>query len=186
MSQTEIGELFVGAYLRIIKQCPIVQYNVHDSRVGGQGEIDVIGIDHVYKKLYVCEVATHLDGAHYPKTINGKNFDGTLRVFEAKLKHAREFATAGFTDFAEPLFVLWCPYVATGAKTEALTAMAENWPGPGRLELRINASYTAAMRELIDRAATETKQRGEEFYRTLQLLTHLRTPANRRAAVKIE
>ena len=43
--QPEIGELFVGAYLRIIKQCPIVQYNVHDPRVGGQGEIDVLGLD---------------------------------------------------------------------------------------------------------------------------------------------
>jgi len=72
VSSPEIGELFVGAYLRVIKQCPIVQYNVHDPRVGGQGEIDVLGIDHVNKTLYACEVATHLDGAHYPKTIQGR------------------------------------------------------------------------------------------------------------------
>lgn len=68
MKQPEIGELFVGAYLRIIEKCPLIQYNVFDDTSSSQGEIDVLGLDFAQKRLFVCEVITHLDGAQYSKS----------------------------------------------------------------------------------------------------------------------
>ena len=63
----ELGELFVGAYLRIIKGCHIIQYNARDEAQGAQGELDVLGLDYDRKRLFACEVITHLSGAQYSK-----------------------------------------------------------------------------------------------------------------------
>ena len=53
-----IGEEICGEWLRHIKGCDFVQYNVqtHDA----QGEIDVIGINLDERIVYACEVAIHL------------------------------------------------------------------------------------------------------------------------------
>ena len=58
----EIGESFVGAYLRFMLDSPVVQYNVSSMR---QGEIDVLGINYSKKAIFACAVITHLGGAMY-------------------------------------------------------------------------------------------------------------------------
>lgn len=186
MKQPEIGELFVGAYLRIIQKCPLIQYNVMDDATGGQGEIDVLGINYETRRLYVCEVLTHLDGAQYVGRRDGKAYNATVDVLDKKFIHDRGFVQRAFAEFNEPVFMVWSPYVPIGQTTDDLNNMAAQWPGPGRLDLRINDRYAEAMNELAHEAAKETKQRGELFYRVLQLLTHLRGAGNKRLRLTLE
>ena len=63
---TEIGEYLVGAYLKLVLECSVVDYNARPAGGGiqGLGELDVIGFDFVKRKVYLCEVTTHLDGLH--------------------------------------------------------------------------------------------------------------------------
>jgi len=183
MAQAETGELFVGAYLRIIRRCPIVQYNMRDEARGAQSEVDVLGLDYAGKALYVCEVITHIGGALY----SGPNSkDETVKRVSEKFNRHRSWVSAAFPEFPGPVFMLWSPYVPVGAKTAAFEDMAATWPGPGSLELRINGNYAEAMRELVASAGREEKQRGEEFYRMLQLLTHLRDSGNRRLTLRFQ
>ena len=184
--QPEIGEAFVGAYLRIVKKCPIVQYNIHDPHVGGQGEIDVLGLDYETKALYACEVATHLGGTLYSKTVAGRKVDYTIKTIDAKLSHDRTFIARAFPEFGSPVFMLWSPYIPKGHKTQAIEAMTSSWPGPGRFLAMINGAYADAMRKLIELASRETKQRGEIFYRTLQILTHIRGADGHRVRLRLE
>ena len=182
----ETGELLVGAYLRIVKECPIVQYNVYDPRSSSQGEIDVLGLDYATGRLYVCEVATHLDGLHYVKQVEGKSVDYSVEKITEKLRHAREFVQPMLPQFPEPAFMVWSPYVPVGKSTKGLEKLVSEWTGPGTLGLRINDRFATAVQELADLASTTTKQRGEPFFRTLQLLTHLRGPGNRRLGLRLE
>ena len=182
--QPEIGELFVGAYLRVKERCPIVQYNVFDDN--SQGEIDVLGLDYAKGRLFVCEVATHLDGLHYPKRVGNKHINASIEKIQSKLDHAREFAARSLPQFKDPVFMVWSPYVPIGKNTEGLDEIAREWASPGTLQLRINQHFAEAVQELADLAARETKQRGESFFRTLQLLTHLRGPKARRLKLRLE
>lgn len=53
-----LGERLVGDYLRYIKRCDFVDFNVYTTAT--QGEIDVIGVSNIKKTAFVCEVVTHL------------------------------------------------------------------------------------------------------------------------------
>jgi len=44
MIQTQIGELIVGAYLRVINDCELVSYNQRSKEAGRQMELDVLGV----------------------------------------------------------------------------------------------------------------------------------------------
>lgn len=178
----EIGESFVGAYLRFKLDCPVVQYNVPSVR---QGEIDVLGINYSKKTVFVCEVITHLGGAMYSGQANGKSVDQTVSRLEKKFALHREFVREAFPGFA-PNFMVWSPYFSEGGTTAKLRAVCKDWRGPGRLQLMINGEYAQAMKELMDEAASHTRQTGEIFFRTLQLLTHLRGPGNKRLKLRLE
>src|SRR4029453_5592945 len=61
-----IGEEICGEWLRHMKGCDFVQYNVRTTPV--QGEIDVVGINLEKHAVYACEVAVHLvTGLQYVK-----------------------------------------------------------------------------------------------------------------------
>ena len=44
----DLGERLVGDYLRYLKGCDFIDFNVYTKLV--QGEIDVIGVDHATKR----------------------------------------------------------------------------------------------------------------------------------------
>ncbi len=69
--KTEIGEYIVGAYLKVIKNCDFIDYNVRFPGGGlkGLGELDVIGLDFKNKSAYLCEVTTHIRGLLYKDNI---------------------------------------------------------------------------------------------------------------------
>lgn len=70
MIQTQIGELIIGSYLRIIKDCELVSYNQRSKETGRQMEIDVVGVESTSGEqvVYACEVVTHLHGTLYSGT----------------------------------------------------------------------------------------------------------------------
>ena len=60
MIKTDIGEYIVGAYLKIIKKCDFVDYNVRPPGGGLEGlnELDVVELDFKNEIAYLCEVTT--------------------------------------------------------------------------------------------------------------------------------
>lgn len=101
-----IGEEIAGEYLKNILGCDFLQYNFSTPDV--QGEIDVIGINVKERKLYICEVATHLvTGLMY---VGKSNESDNVNRFYKKFKKNIDYANKYFNDY-EKHFMLWSPIV---------------------------------------------------------------------------
>ncbi len=87
--KTDIGEYIVGAYLKLIEECDVIDYNVRPAGGGikGLGELDVIGMNFKTDTVFVCEVTTHLNGLLY-----GNGNGGTVKKIQDK--HVRQKAYA--------------------------------------------------------------------------------------------
>ena len=98
------GEHLVGQYLKYINNCDFVEYNLQTKM--RQGEIDVVGISSYQKKVYICEVATHLTGVglQYVKDNHPDNVDRLVKKFEKDI----EYGNTNFKDF-EQIYMLWTP-----------------------------------------------------------------------------
>lgn len=157
----EMGEYVVGAYLKLIEGCDLISYDV---AIGNQGEVDVVGVDFVGKKIYLCEVATHLLGLNYgrgsgeivPRT--KKKFE---RVFQFKEKIAKSLPDFNF------VFMFWSPIVAKNVFNDLNTSLPE-------LELIVNQPYTIKINELKQKAKETKSISGEPFFRALQILAHMK------------
>ena len=161
LMSSEMGEYLVGAYLKLIEECEIVTYN---QRVDKQREIDVIGFDFSNNEIFLCEVATHLEGLSY----GGKNKD-TVNHVRKKLIAIKEYADRSFPSMKKRM-MFWSPYVPEGYITEEFRKMNDELD----TSFIINTKYTEKVKALMRKAAKETKDRGEPFYRALQILEHLR------------
>jgi len=172
------GEELVGEYLKNILGCEFVEYNLQTPDV--QGEIDVIGIDVDRKKLYVCEVATHLQGLQYTRKKNGKtgpdNVDRFVKKFSKNIPYARKY----FSDF-EIKFMIWSPVVRMAgvdaqhnpmADLDKLSNILETEFGY-KVEAVVNENYQLCLNELIAFARAETKELKSPIMRTLQIQEHL-------------
>jgi len=86
--KTEIGEQIVGAYLKYIKNCEIITYNVRSPGGGLEGlnEFDVIGFNFEERKVFIAEVTTHICGTLY------YNYENTIK--KIKDKHRRQIIYA--------------------------------------------------------------------------------------------
>lgn len=96
------GEQLVGQYLKYINGCDFVGYNLETK--SPQGEIDVVGINSSQKKVYICEVATHLTGVGllYVKD----NRPDNVGRLTAKFRKDIEYGCTNFKDF-ERIYMLW-------------------------------------------------------------------------------
>ena len=161
--QTEMGEYVVGAYLKLIKGCDFVDYNVRPKLGGIEGlaEMDVLGLDFGGSMAYLCEVTTHLDGLLY-----GDN-DETLRKLASKFQRQRSFASSHLGTFRSTHYMFWSPVVPKGRLTTALAEFTD-------VELVINAQYKKAVEDLRTLARNITRDEGNPFFRALQILEHLR------------
>lgn len=152
----EMGELLVGAYLQVVRKCSFVLYNQRPEGGGieGLGELDVVGIsDHT---VYLCEVTTHVKGID-PKAV--------ARI-EAKFGRQRAFAKRHFKDH-DKVFELWSPYVPRGDRLDRLSQIRG-------LDLVVNAEYARRVRELEERARKSAEPTGNDAFRLLQILGHLK------------
>ena len=163
MIKTEIGEYIVGAYLKIIKKCNFVDYNVRPPVGGLEGlnELDVVGLDFKNKTAYLCEVTTHITGLLY------KDNKTTIEKIKKKYKRQKEYADKYLPGFLNRHFMFWSPVVPKGYVTKEL----EKIDG---LELIINKEYAQCIDELRIKAKELTNDVGNPFFRMLQILEHLR------------
>ncbi|WP_439183648.1 hypothetical protein [Carboxylicivirga taeanensis] len=107
------GEHLVGQYLREIKKCDFVEYNLQTKFT--QGEIDVVGIDSVKKEVFICEVATHLEtGLQYTKNNRPDNVNRFVDKFTKNVKYARK----NFSGY-KCHFMLWTPIIKIPKKENA-------------------------------------------------------------------
>ena len=161
--KTEIGEYIVGAYLKIIEECDVVDYNVRPPGGGLEGlnELDVLGFNFKTNTVYLCEVTTHIRGLQYK--------DNQESVRRIKLKHKKQIAYAKkfLKDFKNIRYMFWSPVVPVGYLTENLAKIPD-------LDLIINGKYKKCVEELRERARKETRDAGNPFFRVLQILEHLR------------
>lgn len=172
------GEELVGEYLKNILGCEFVEYNLQTPDV--QGEIDVIGINIDEKKLYVCEVATHLQGLQYTKKKDGKtgpdNVDRFIKKFRKNIPYAEKY----FSDF-EMKFMIWSPVVRVAgsdakhnpiADLDKVSDVLEEELGY-KIEAVVNEDYQRCLDELCAYASKETKELKSPIMRTLQIQEHL-------------
>ncbi|MFA5780375.1 MAG: hypothetical protein WC947_09600 [Elusimicrobiota bacterium] len=161
--KTEIGEYIVGAYLKVIKKCDFIGYNVRPPGGGikGLGEMDVVGLNFEKKIAYICEVTTHILGLRYG------NYKKTIKRIKEKHQRQREYAKTCLKDFREIHFMFWSPRVPKGSLCDGLKQFK-------KLELIINKEYTESIDELIEKAGKITNDMGNPFFRSLQILERLR------------
>ncbi len=161
---TDVGEYIVGAYLKVIEGCDVIDYNARPAGGGvkGLGELDVIGMNFKTDTVFICEVTTHLSGLLY-----GVGYDSTFKKVESKHKRQVAYAKESLRTFKNKRFMLWSPRVPKGKLTEKLSSLKN-------LELIINEEYTAKIDQLRAVAKKTTNDMGNPFFRTLQILEHLR------------
>lgn len=160
----DVGEYLVGAYLKVIKKCDVVDYNVRSPQVGiaGLAELDVMGLDFPNKRVYLCEVATHLGGLEY-----GKGYQDSAERIRKKFECQKAYADSYLSDFKDRVYMFWAPRVPQGALTERLLAIEG-------LTIVINKEYSARVEELRKAARLTTKHIGNPVFRLFQILEHLR------------
>ena len=166
-----IGEEIAGEYLKFVKGCEFIEYNLYTPDV--QGEIDVIGINIKEKSLYVCEVAVHLaTGLQYVKNKAPDNVNRFLSKFRKNITYAEKY----FPEY-EKHFMLWSPIVknqGANAKHNQLNDVNEiraklKEEYGHDLELVINQTYQNAMDKLRAVADKETKELKSPVLRLLQI-----------------
>lgn len=166
-----IGEEITGDYLKIVKGCEFIEYNLYIPDV--QGEIDVVGIDVKNKRLYVCEVAIHLiTGLQYVRNKQPDNVNRFVKKFTKNIDYAERY----FGDH-EKHFMLWSPIVKNpgpAAKNNQLNDVIQVREILERkfgcsLELVINEEYRKCLNQIRDFARSETKELKSPVLRLMQI-----------------
>lgn len=176
----DIGELVVGAWLTQVEHYDFVVYNQRPGRdlperlapKGAQGvwarlaELDVIGLHTPNQTSYLAECTTHLEGM-----LHASGIEDSLVKLKRKLSVSAAYGTVlQERTKLSPQLALWSPKVPKPLidRREELDAAAGQ-----RIDLVINDDYTDRVNQVIDAASRHTTITGNDFYRTLQLLTHL-------------
>ena len=166
------GEHLVGQYLRTAKKCDFVEYNL--QTIKPQGEIDVVGIDSSKMKIYICEVATHLEtGLLYVK--NGQS--DNVERFKSKFCKNIEYAKLNFQQY-ECHYMLWTPIIKiprdANSKNnqerdlqEIKSFLKEKYDI--ELQLVYNQQYLDCIDELREIAKSITQEMNSPIMRFLQI-----------------
>lgn len=161
--KTDIGEYIVGAYLKIIKGCNFIDYNVRPPVGGLEGlsEIDVVALDFKNKVAYLCEVTTHIWGVLY--TDNKTTFKKIKQKYGRQQKYADKY----LSDFHKKQYMFWAPVVPKGKLLQELHKIEG-------LHLVVNEDYAQCIDELKEKARELSHDTGNPFFRMLQILENLR------------
>ncbi len=160
---TDIGEFIVGAHLQLIEECDFIDYNVRPPGGGlsGLSELDVVGLNFKTNTAYLCEVTTHIRGLLY------KNNKETIQRVKKKHQRQNEYAAKYLANFDNYRFMFWSPVVPVGYLTDNLSKIET-------IELVINGEYKRRIDELRNMAAKSTHDARNPFFRTLQIIEHMR------------
>ena len=160
---TEMGEYVVGAYLKLVGKCDFVDYNVRPPGGGLEGlrELDVVGLSFNSETAYLCEVTTHIGGLLI------QNNRQTVQRVKEKYQRQQEYAEKYLQYFKNRHFMFWSPVVPKGYLTD-------NLPEIKGLELVLNSEYRKRVCKLRKKARSQKQDTGNPFFRSLQILEHLR------------
>ncbi len=166
------GENLVGQYLKYIKNCDFVEYNLQTKI--RQGEIDVVGISSSERKVYICEVATHLTGIGLQYTKNGHP-DNVNRLVK-KFRNDIEYGNTNFKDF-ERVYMLWTPVAKSTGKNakndpfKDLQEIKNKVKSDHNIDLTIiaNRDYMNAIEELRKVAAKTSYAMTSPIMRFMQI-----------------
>jgi hypothetical protein len=169
-----VGEEICGEWLRHVKGCQFVQYNVQTTE--SQGEIDVIGIDIEKNIVYTCEVAVHLvTGLQYVRNKRPDNVDR----FVSKFSRSIGYIQSNFPDYQHE-FMLWSPIVKhrkLGANDQLrhVEQISEKLRSQFGVDIQpvINEVFNDAMIQLRSAAARESKELSSPIMRYLQIEEYL-------------
>jgi len=171
-----IGEEICGEWLRHVRACGFVDYNV--KLPTGGGEIDVVGIDLSDHTVYACEVAIHLvTGLQYTRDARPDNVERLAAKFRKDVAHVRE----GFPEYRH-VFMLWSP-VVRNQRAGSINNQLEDVQRVVELlrrelqvdiELVINERFQLALDELRAVARNDTKEHTSSVVRYLQVEEHLK------------
>lgn len=166
------GEHLVGQYLRTIKECDFVEYNLQTIFV--QGEIDVVGISSVDNQIYICEVATHLEtGLLYVKNNRSNNVEKFIYKFEKNIEYAKQ----NFHEYTCH-YMLWSPIVKIPKNNESQNNQEKDLQNIKeylqkkhnvKLELIYNQEYLDCINELRIKAKNTTQEMTSPIMRFLQI-----------------
>ncbi len=171
-----IGEEICGEWLRHLKGCDFIQYNVQIREV--QGEIDVVGINLHARIVYACEAAVHLvTGLQYVKA----NQPDNVPRLTAKFRKACAYLRKAFPDYQHVL-MLWSPVVRNqraGSKHNQLAdvrAIVDALAKDEKADVVpvVNERFQEVLNELRAHARNETKEMGSTVMRFLQVEEHLK------------
>ena len=171
-----VGEEICGGWLRHVKGCEFVQYNLETTQV--QGEIDVIGINLAEHRVYACEVALHLvTGLQYNKNGQPDNVPRLTAKFRKDLNYVR----SAFPDYKHVL-MFWSPVVRNqreGAKHNQLRDVGDIVAAIEQefeitIDAVVNERFPIALDELRASAGIETKELDSSVIRYLQVEEHLK------------
>lgn len=161
----DIGESLVGSFFKYVLGCKIVVYNAHFE--GRQGEIDVLAFSEQMKKVYMCEVVTHIRG-----TLYGDSYGATIKRLQDKINRAVQFAAEEFPNQEVEMHV-WTPVAPSGLENMLLRELkcpSNKIP----LVIITNQEYSKRIDSVIDEAKKRTHATDEPAFRLLQILAHLR------------
>ncbi len=174
------GEQLVGQYLKEIKNCDFVEFNLQTKKV--QGEIDVVGINSSEKIVYICEVATHLGGLQYVKD----NQPDNVRRFVNKFEKDIDYANNNFRGFKK-VFMLWTPIIRKPKKETKhnqlrdLKEIEEHFKEKYDIQLEIiyNEEYYECINQLRKVAKRTTHAMASPIMRFLQIEEKLKKVVNK-------
>lgn len=173
---SNVGEELVADYLRFVIGCEFVSMNVSTPDV--QGEIDVVGMSLKEKRLYICEVATHLEtGLNYVKNGVPDNVGRFMKKFAKNIAYARKY----FPEY-EHKIMLWSPIVKNQKATakhnqmrDISTIKRQIWEKyKVKLEAVVNEVYLEALEQLREIAARKTEALESSVMRLFQIETKLK------------
>jgi hypothetical protein len=171
-----IGEEICGEWLRHVKHCEFIQYNLKTSDV--QGEVDVIGLNMKTRTVYACEVAIHLiTGLQYNKGGQPENVKRLTTKFQKDVSYLRK----AFPDYTR-IFMLWSPVVRnqkSGSKHNQLNdtqniADALKSEYKVEIELIVNKKFQEVLAELREVARKTKEEMDSSVMRYLQVEEHLK------------
>jgi hypothetical protein len=176
-----IGERLVGDYLRYIKGCDFVDFNVYTTTV--QGEIDVVAINQAKRHAYICAVVTHLTtGIQYVKNARPDTADRLIKKFLKDIAYGAK----AFPDYTID-YMLWSPVVRRSNGNPEYNQFAhlkrmetEVLEKTGiKVSMVINQEFVDAFQELREYARQESKDLKSPVMRLLQIEEWAQKNSNR-------
>tara|TARA_B110000240_G_C13279013_1_gene359232 strand:- start:68 stop:625 length:558 start_codon:yes stop_codon:yes gene_type:complete len=168
------GEEVCGEYLKHILKCDFVTYNTTNPDI--QGEIDVIGIKLLEKEIYVCEVATHIQGLQYTNNNRPDNYNRFYKKFEKNINYVNKH----FQDY-NVNHMLWSPIVRVSPNAkynayEELKRLQRDLQKKYKLELKliINQEYDSILKSLKEYASKQTAAFISPVMRIFQIESYLK------------